>query len=74
MIRAILGRGTVRLSLLLLLVVGILTLGAPWLGLPDPEEVNLVEKLAPPSSQHLLGRTIWGGICCRASYTDPGSP
>lgn len=55
MIRAILGRGTVRLSLLLLLVVGILTLGAPWLGLPDPEEVNLVEKLAPPSAQHLLG-------------------
>ncbi len=55
MIRGMLGKGTVRLSLALLLIVGALALGAPWLGLPDPEEVNLAEKLAVPSAQHLLG-------------------
>jgi nickel transport system permease protein len=55
MMRGMLGKGTVRFSLALLLIVGALALGAPWLGLPDPEEVNLAEKLAAPSAQHLLG-------------------
>ncbi len=55
MMRGMLGKGTVRLSLALLLIVGALALSAPWLGLPDPEEVNLAEKLAAPSAQHLLG-------------------
>lgn len=27
----------------------------PWLGLPDPNDVNLARQFAPPSSQHLLG-------------------
>jgi len=55
MMRGMLGKGIVRLSLALLLIVGALALSAPWLGLPDPEEVNLAEKLAAPSAQHLLG-------------------
>lgn len=55
MMRGMLGKGAVRLSLALLLIVGALALSAPWLGLPDPEEVNLAEKLAAPSAQHLLG-------------------
>ncbi len=55
MMRGMFGKGTVRLSLALLLIVGALALSAPWLGLPDPEEVNLAEKLAAPSAQHLLG-------------------
>ncbi len=55
MMRGIFGKGTVRLSLALLLIVGALALSAPWLGLPDPEEVNLAEKLSAPSARHLLG-------------------
>lgn len=50
-----LGKRTVQLSLFLLLVVGILALGAPWLGLPDPEEVSLAQKLSAPDAKHLLG-------------------
>jgi len=48
-------KGIVRFSLVLLLIVGGLALSAPWLGLPDPEEVNLAAKLSAPSAQHLLG-------------------
>ena len=55
MIRGMLGKRTVQLSLFLLLVVGILALGAPWLGLPDPEEVSLAQKLSAPDAKHLLG-------------------
>jgi nickel transport system permease protein len=52
---AMLEKGIVRFSLVLLLIVGGLALSAPWLGLPDPEEVNLAAKLSASSAQHLLG-------------------
>lgn len=55
MTAALLKKGTVRLSLILLVVIGGLALTAPWLGLPDPEEVNLIAKLSPPSGDHILG-------------------
>lgn len=55
MMRGMLDRRIVRVSLLILVLVGGAALFAPWLGLPDPEEVNLAEKLAAPSAQHLLG-------------------
>ncbi|NLK18601.1 MAG: nickel ABC transporter permease subunit NikC [Synergistaceae bacterium] len=51
----LLQKNTVRLSLVLLVIVGALAVFAPWLGLPDPEEVNLAEKLAPSGPGHLLG-------------------
>lgn len=37
----LLKKGTVRFSLILLVIVGGLAAFAPFLGLPDPEEVNL---------------------------------
>ncbi len=55
MMRGMLDRRIVRVSLLILVLVGGAAFFAPWLGLPDPEEVNLAEKLAAPSAQHLLG-------------------
>ena len=55
MMRGMLDRRIVRVSLLILVIVGGAAFFAPWLGLPDPEEVNLAEKLAAPSAQHLLG-------------------
>ena len=51
----LLQKNTVRLSLVLLVIVGALAVFAPWLGLPDPEEVNLAEKLSPAGPGHLLG-------------------
>jgi ABC-type dipeptide/oligopeptide/nickel transport system permease subunit len=53
-------KGIVRFSLVLLLIVGGLALSAPWLGLPDPEEVNLAAKLSASSAQHLWGRNHLG--------------
>ena len=49
---SLLQKNTVRLSLVLLVIVGALAAFAPWLGLPDPEEVNPAEKSprAPPST------------------------
>ncbi len=55
MMRGLLDRGIVRVALLILLLVGGAALFAPWLGLPDPEEVNLAARLSAPSAQHLLG-------------------
>ena len=39
----------------LLLLIGLAALLGPWMGLPDPQEVNLAAKLLPPSAGHLLG-------------------
>lgn len=55
MMRGLLDRGIVRVALLILLLVGGAALFAPWLGLPDPEEVNLAARLSAPSIEHLLG-------------------
>ena len=51
----LLKKGTVRFSLILLVIVGGLAAFAPFLGLPDPEEVNLAQKLSPAGPGHLLG-------------------
>ena len=39
----------------LLLLIGLAALLGPWMGLPDPQEVNLAAKLLPPGAGHLLG-------------------
>ena len=39
----------------LLALLGGAAILAPWMGLPDPQVVNLSSKLAPPSAEHLLG-------------------
>lgn len=39
----------------LLLLIGLAALLGPWMGLPDPQEVDLAAKLLPPSAGHLLG-------------------
>ena len=39
----------------LLLLLGAAALLCPWMGLPDPREVNLAAKLLPPSAEHPLG-------------------
>ncbi|HLT26048.1 MAG TPA: ABC transporter permease [Zeimonas sp.] len=56
---------------LLLVVVAMASLAAPWLAPYDPTEMNALQRLKPPSAQHWFGtdalgrdvfsRTLWGG-------------
>ena len=42
-------------ALAYLLVVHAVALAAPWLGLPEPEAMDLLDQFARPSREHLLG-------------------
>ena len=62
---------TVVLGALLFALVLLITLAAPWLASHDPQEIDPIARLRPPSAEHLLGtdalgrdvwsRTIYGG-------------
>jgi len=61
----------VVLGALVFAVVLLITLAAPWLASQDPQEIDPIARLRPPSAEHLLGtdalgrdvwsRTIYGG-------------
>ena len=61
----------VVLGAVLFAVVLLITLAAPWLASHDPQEIDPIARLRPPSAEHLLGtdalgrdvwsRTIYGG-------------
>jgi peptide/nickel transport system permease protein len=61
----------VALGGLLFAMVVLITLAAPWLATHDPQEIDPIARLRPPSAEHLLGtdalgrdvwsRTIFGG-------------
>jgi peptide/nickel transport system permease protein len=58
-------------GLIIVLLIGVLTVFAPWLAPYDPNEVDVYNRLLSPSSEHWLGtdqlgrdiysRLLWGG-------------
>lgn len=69
--RAFLGEPVAAGAFVVLVVIILAGLLAPWLGLPDPDRGSLIDRLKPPlTSGHLLGtdefgrdllsRTVWG--------------
>jgi len=58
-------------GLIIVLLIGVLTVFAPWLAPYDPNEVDVYSRLMPPSGEHWLGtdqlgrdiysRLLWGG-------------
>jgi peptide/nickel transport system permease protein len=54
----------VALGGLLFAMVVLITLAAPWLATHDPQEIDPIARLRPPSAEHLLGtdalgRDVW---------------
>lgn len=62
---------TLVLGLLLLVVVTVIALAAPWIATADPQEIDPSVRLQPPSVNHFFGtdalgrdvfsRAVWGG-------------
>ena len=62
---------TLIVGLLLLLVVTAITLAAPWIATHDPQDIDPLTRLQPPSVAHYFGtdalgrdvfsRAVWGG-------------
>jgi peptide/nickel transport system permease protein len=59
----------VAIGALVLLVVLLVTLCAPWLATHDPQEIDPLTRLRPPSAEHLLGTDALGrDVWSRALY------
>ncbi len=43
-----------------LLVVSLTAVFAPWLGLPDPAEIDFINPRSPPGAEHWLGTDVLG--------------
>ncbi|HEX7437926.1 MAG TPA: ABC transporter permease [Caldimonas sp.] len=62
---------TLILGALLLIAVALIALGAPWLATLDPQDIDPLARLQPPSAEHRFGtdalgrdvysRAVWGG-------------
>ena len=62
---------TLILGVLLLVAVAAISLGAPWLATHDPQDIDPLARLQPPSADHRFGtdalgrdvysRAVWGG-------------
>jgi peptide/nickel transport system permease protein len=62
---------TLILGALLLVAVALIALGAPWLATHDPQDIDPLVRLQPPSAAHRFGtdalgrdvysRAVWGG-------------
>ncbi len=70
--RAFLGEPVAAIAFVVLAVIALAALLAPWLGLPDPVRGSLVDRLQPPLTpghplgtdefgRDLLSRVAWGG-------------
>lgn len=54
-IRQLMRRRIVLVSAIVLLVITVLALGAPWFTSFDPNDTSILKRLKPPSAEHLLG-------------------
>ena len=62
---------TLIIGALLLLIVAAIALAAPWIATHDPQDIDPLARMQPPSSEHWFGtdalgrdvfsRTVWGG-------------
>ena len=62
---------TLILGALLLAVIAVLSLGAPWIATVDPQDIDPLARMQPPSAEHWFGtdalgrdvfsRAVWGG-------------
>lgn len=62
---------TLIIGAVLILAVAIIALAAPWVATHDPQDIDPLARMQPPSSEHWFGtdalgrdvfsRTVWGG-------------
>ena len=74
MLRQLMHRRIVLISALVLLVIAVLALGAPWFASADPNDTAVLDRLKPPSAAHLmgtdeLGRDMYARIVHGARYS-----
>ena len=53
-LRQLMHRRTVMLSMIVLLVIAVLAVGAPLFASADPNDTAVLDRLKPPSMTHLL--------------------
>jgi peptide/nickel transport system permease protein len=69
-LRRLLATGTGAVGLAVVAVLGTMALAAPWLGLPDPAALSMLDRLEPPGGafplgtdelgRDILSRLVWG--------------
>jgi peptide/nickel transport system permease protein len=62
---------TLVIGALLLIVIAVLSIGAPWIASVDPQDMDPLARMQPPSAEHYFGtdalgrdvfsRVVWGG-------------
>jgi peptide/nickel transport system permease protein len=62
---------TLILGVVLLVIMTVIALGAPWIATHDPQDIDPLARLQPPSAEHFFGtdalgrdvfsRAVWGG-------------
>ena len=62
---------TLLLGAALILIMAVIALAAPWIATHDPQDIDPLARMQPPSSEHWFGtdalgrdvfsRTVWGG-------------
>ena len=53
-LRQLMHRRTVMLSMIVLLVIAVLAIGAPLFASADPNDTAVLDRLKPPSAAHLM--------------------
>jgi peptide/nickel transport system permease protein len=54
-LRQLMSRRIVLLATVVLVVIGVMALGAPWLVAADPNDTAVLQRLKSPSAMHLMG-------------------
>lgn len=67
-------RRIVMVSVIVLLVIAVFAIGAPWFAAADPNDTAVLDRLKPPSAEHLLGtdelgRDLYARIVHGARYS-----
>lgn len=67
-------RRIVMVSAIVLLVIAVFAIGAPWFAAADPNDTAVLDRLKPPSAEHLLGtdelgRDLYARIVHGARYS-----
>jgi peptide/nickel transport system permease protein len=69
LLRGLVRRRLVVLSLLVLAVMVVCAVGAPWIAPYAPQRMDIAHRLAPPSARHLLGSDDFGrDVLTRCMY------